>query len=375
MIGLAGACLLLAACPVTAPEAGGPGQGQVAHLPPQEAMDLNREGKVLYRAGHFSEARAKYALAKELDPDFVGAWLNLACANAREEHFAEATEQAVALIRHAYVPGAREVMEAADLGALQIRPEWLAKLKTALGEAAVEWGKTAQTGFFFVARSQPPVKLEGQGVLVLGMNQEIFAWLPGSGRYLPITAEDGRVLAFVKSPDGRRIVFLRAGRLVRAPGQPDLLRGLSVRQLDLTSMALGPAIDVPGDVRQMTMWSSGRGGVEMEVAKPEGELDKFRFDGQTLEPVGAIRGRSSAGVHPVTLTAAGVAPGRRVVADPACGFSANDEADAQGLPRIRVSARQSFFLDARYGAGLDGLAFPGSVASPSKALSPARKTR
>ena len=324
-MGLAGTCLLLLACPAAAPDANGPGQAQVAHLPPQEAMDLNREGKVLYREGHFAEARAKYELAKKVAPDFLGPWLNLACAYAREDRFAEATEQAVALIRHAYVPGAREVMEAADLGALQIRPPLLAKLRSALAEASTEWGRAAQAGFFFVARTQPPVKLEGQGVLVLGMNQEIYAWLPRSGRYLPITAEDGRVLAFVKSQDGRRIAFVRAGRLVRTPGQPDLLRGLSVRQLDLASMALGPVIDVPGDVRQLAMWFSGGGAVEMEVAGPGGASGKFRFDGQTLEPAGTIRGRFSASAHPVILTPTGVAPGTRVVMDAACGFSAHDE--------------------------------------------------
>jgi hypothetical protein len=207
------------------------------------------------------------------------------------------------------------------------------------------------------------------------MNQEIYAWLPHSGRYLPITAEDGRVLALVKSPDGRRIVFMRAGRLVRMPGQPDLLRGLSVRQLDLPSMTMGPVIDLPGDVRQLAMWSSGGGAVDMEVAGPGGASGKFRFDGQTLEPVGAIRGRFSASAHPVILTAAGVELGTRVVTDAACGFSAHDETDAQGLPRIRVLPRKgkAFLLDARYGAGVDGLPFPRSASA--KALSPARKTR
>jgi len=377
VIGLAGGCLLLLACPAAAPDANGPGQGQVARLPPQEAMDLNREGKVLYRAGRFAEARAKYVLAKQVDPDFLAPWLNLACAYAREERFANATDEAVALIHHAYIPGAREVMEAADLGALQIRPPLLAKLRSALSEASTEWGRPAQTGFLFVARSQPPVKLEGQGVLVLGMNQEIYAWLPRSGRYLPITAEDGRVLAFAGSPDGRRIVFLRGGRLVRTPGQPDLLRGLGVRQLDLPNMTLGPVVAFPGDVRQLTMWFSGPGAVEMEVARPEAGLEDFRFDGQKLEPIGAIQRRSSANVHRVLLTAAGVAPATRVVTDTACGFSARDEADSQGLARIRVWARKGkgFFLDARYGAGLDGLPFPASPSAASKALSPARKTR
>ena len=378
MIGFAGAsCLLLFACPATAPDANGLGQPQVGHRPPQSAMDLNRAGKVLYREGRFAEARAKYDLARKADPDFVAPWLNLACAYAREDRFAEATEQAVALIRHAYVPGAREVMEAADLGALQIRPQWLAKLKAALAESSTEWGRAAQEGLFFVARGQPPVKLEGQGVLVLGMNQEIYAWLPRSGRYLPITAEDGRVLAFVRSRDGRQIVFVRAGRLVRTSGQPDLLRGLAVRQIDLPSMTLGPVVELPGDVRRLNLWSSDRGTVDMEVARPEGGLDKFRFDGQRLEPAGAFRGRFSAGVHSVILTAAGVAPTSRVVANDGCGFSAQDEPDAQGLPRIRVRAHRGKgdFLDAHYGAGLDGLPFPSASSAASKALSPAGKTR
>jgi hypothetical protein len=373
VIGLAGACLLAAVCPAAAPDANGPGQGQVAPVPAQAAMDLNREGKVLYRAGRFAEARAKYELARQVEPDFLAPWLNLACSYAREDRFAEATEQAVALIRHAYVPGAREVMEAADLGALQIRPPLLAKLRAALAEASTEWGRAAQAGFFFVARSQPPVKLQGQGVLVLGMNQEIYAWLPGSGRYLPITSEDGRVLVFAESPDGRRIVFVRAGRLVRTPGQPDLLRGLSVRQLDLGSMALGPAVELPGDVRQLAMGYSGRGVLEVELAGPGSALARFRFDGENLEPAGASQGRS---LRSVVLSPTGVAPGTRVVADAACGFSARDETDAQGMPRIRISARKSkgFLLDARYGAGLDGLPFPGPVAPP-KALSPERRTR
>jgi hypothetical protein len=377
VIGFAVAGLLLAACPAAAPDVNGLGQTQVVHLPPQQAMDVNRQGKVLYRDGRFAEARAKYELARKTDPDFVAPWLNLACAYAREDRFAEATAEAVALVHHAYVPGAREVMEAADLGALQIRPQWLAKLRSALAEASAEWGRAAQGGFFFVGRTQPPVKLEGQGILVLGMNQEIYSWLPRSGRYLPITAEDGRVLAFLQSADGRRIVFARAGRLVRTPGQPDLLRGLGVRQLDIPTMTLGPVVELPGDVRRLTLWFSRGGAVEMEAARPEGELDRFRFDGQTLVPAGEFPGRFAADLHRVVLTAAGVAPTSRAATDAACGFAAQDELDAQGLPRIRISVRKGkgFLLDARYGAGLDGLPFSASSSAASKALSPAKKTR
>jgi len=377
VIGPVSAFLFLAACPAAQPDSDSLGPAQVAHLPPQEAMNLNREGKALYRDGHFAESRAKYQRAKELDLDFLAPWLNLACAYAREDRFAEATEQAVTLIRHAYVPGAREVMEAADLGALQIRPQELAKLKSALAQAAKEWSQAAQPGFLFVGRTQPPVKLQGQGILVLAMNQEIYAWLPRSGRFLPLTAEDGRVLAFVKSPDGHRIVFVRAGRLVRGAGQADLLRGLSVRQLDLASMALGPVIELPGDVRQLTLWPAARDSVELDVAGTVGVSSKYQFDGEKLQPAQTIHRRFSASVHPVVLTAAGVAPTSRVVSDAGCSFSAHDEISGNGLPGIRISARagKGFFLDARYGAGLDGLPFPDSVSSPSKGLSPSGKTR
>jgi len=54
----------------------------------------------------------------------------------------------VALIRHAYVPGAREVMERLISGRCRIRPLLLAKLRSALAEASTQWGQAAQEGFF-----------------------------------------------------------------------------------------------------------------------------------------------------------------------------------------------------------------------------------
>ena len=67
----------------------------------------------------------------------------------------------------------------------------------------------------------------------------------------------------------------------------------------------------------------------------------------------------------------------REATDAACGFSAHDETDAQGTSHVRVLPRKGkgLLLDARYGAGLDGLPFPASPSAASKALSPARKTR
>jgi len=368
--------VLSAVCPSPVPESHGQGQASIGVPPTQVAMDLNREGKALYRQGRFAEARAKYDRAHQADPDFLAPWLNRACAFAREENFEQATQEAMALIRRAYVPWAREVMEAADLGALQIRPRWSSMLQSTLAEAAPAWGRAVQAGLLLVARHHPPIKLQGEGTLVLGLNQDIYAWNPQSGRFLQVTSEDGRVLAFVRSLDGHKLVLLRAGRLVRTPGQMDLLRGLGVRELDLDRMANGPLLELPGDVRELSFWPSS-GATILQVKGPSGGHGLFRFDGKTLEAAGSGFARPLPGVQMVRLSPEGVSPTSRYVNDETCGFTARDELDAQGNPRIRVQPQKgkSFILDTRFGAGLAGLPFPGSVEMPSKALLPRSKTR
>ncbi len=359
MMVLWAALLAMAACPAPSAQAGGQGRAGIGLPVAPAAMDLNREGKGLYRDGRFSEARAKYSQAQLADPDFLAPWLNRACAFAREEDFARAAQEASALIRHAYVPWGREVMEAADLGALQIRPQWMSALQSALAEAAPAWGQAVQGGVFLVARNQPPVKLQGQGTLVLGLNQDIYAWMPRSGRFLQVTSEDGRVLAFVRSSDGRKLVMLRAGRLLRTPGQPDLLRGLGVRELDLERMSSGPVVELPGDVREVSFWPTA-GATILRVTGPLGGRGLFRFDGKTLEPAGSGFSRPLPGARVVRLSNRGVLATASERWDAPCAFSLHEEMNGKGIARIRVQPRKgkSFFLDARYGAGLAGLPFP-----------------
>ena len=211
-------------------------------------MRLNGEGKRLYREERWDLAEEKYRAALATDPDFGGAQLNLACCLARQGRFDKAAEEASALVRHAYVPWAREVVEAADLGILQGRKEE-AKIGAARGEASLEWGQRAQSGIFFVARTRPPVRLAGEGLLLLHLNQEIFAWIPETGRYFQLTAEDGHVLALVVSPDGRKIAYILGGKLGRYAGRVPFLRGLFLRVLDIPSMALSTSATIPGDVQ------------------------------------------------------------------------------------------------------------------------------
>lgn len=358
MMASAAVYLWLAACPSPTAAAEGQGRAGIGVPVASAAMDLNREGKALYRDGRFTEARAKYSQALAADSDFLAAWLNRACALARQENFEQATQEAAALIRHAYVPWGREVMEAADLGALQIRPQWMSALQSTLAEAAPAWGKAVQAGVLLVGRSEPPVKLQGQGVLVLRLNQEVYAWIPPTGRFLQVTSEDGRVLAFARSQDGRKLVLLLAGRLLRTPGAPDLLRGLGVRELDLDRMVSGPVVKLPSDAREVSFWPA-TGTTILRVTGPLGSSGLFRFDGKSLEPAGSGFSRPLPGARVVRLTNRGVLAPASQEANADCGFSISDELDPKAS-RVRVQPRKGkpFFLDARYGAGLAGLPFP-----------------
>jgi hypothetical protein len=356
------ATLFAAACPASAPAPDTPGFTAVAKLPAAEAMRLNSEGKQLYRQERWTDAREKYRAALAADPDFLGAQLNVACSYSRQGRYAEAAEEAATLIRRAFVPWSREAQEAADLGILQDEPVYT-KVQAARSEAAASWGKLVRDGVLFVARTKPPLNVAGQGVLVLGLNQELFAWIPETGRYVQVTAEDGRVLAYAVSADGGRIAYLLGGKLLRSPGQAALLRGLSLRVLDIPTMALGEALPIPGDVKKVRLWFSAAPALQMTDASSNTSMLTL-VDDHLESAVSAARPRGEA----VALTGSGVEPGKRRVARATCGFELAMKKDSTELWRVLVSrpGSKSFNLDTRYGAGLSGLPFPeGSPPRPT----------
>jgi hypothetical protein len=344
-----------AICPSAAPAADTPGLTAVAKLPVAEAMRWNGEGKQLYRQERWSEAREKYRAALAADPDLLGAALNIACSLSRQGRYEEAADEAAKLIRGAYVPWNREVEEAADLGILQSQAAY-ARIKAARAEAAGTWGKQVRDGVFLVARTKPPVNVAGEGVLVLALNQEIFAWIPETGRFFQITAEDGHVLAFAVSADGRRIAYVLAGRLVRPSGRAGVLRGLSLRVLELPSMSLGPSVPIPADASRVQLWFAAQ--PELKVTDVSGAISTFRLTASGLETNPGIP--SSARVQSVVLTGLGVEPASHQVKRTKCRFALSTQKDSAGIWRVQVSRPGSkpFTLDTRYGAGLRGMPFP-----------------
>jgi len=276
--------------------------------PTPKATELNAAGKAPYRAGKWDEARAQYRAAEAADPEFLAPRLNVACSFVRQERFAEATAEVEALVARAYVPWAREVLDAADLGALKVRPEGKA-VEAAMAKAAAAWGAAAREGVLFVARQRPPLRVpDGAGVFLLNPHQEVWAYVPRTQRYLQVTAEDGHVVAMAPSPDGHRLVYVTAEKLVRGAAPDDVaLRGVAVRELDLVTMTLGARAAVDGDVRRLAVLPPASGGATLVVALGErrprtfvlgakGALEPARISGRLGAPLVVLTGR---GVEPV----------------------------------------------------------------------------
>jgi hypothetical protein len=351
MIGAWLRAVVLAACPAATQTPGSPGTPSVAPAPSAAAQALNAEGKQLYRQRRWDEARSRYRAALAADPAFLPAALNLACALASQERFGEAAEEAASLVRRGYVPWGREVLEAADLAPLHERPE-MAVVRRALADAAVAWGSSLGDAVFFVARTRPPVRLPRQGMLVLALGQEVFAWLPRTGGYRQVTAEDGRVLALARSPDGRTLVYVRAGKLLRGPGTTPVLRALSLRRLEVPAMALGAPVTIPDDVTalELRIPSGTTPEVRLQAA---GQWRVFHLQGEVLVPATAP---AAPGPPAVELDAAGVSAQRESLHLPGCGHLRAADDRSGPVARVRVTGRRTAIeLAARFGAGLAGL--------------------
>lgn len=343
------------------PAAPAPGLGSVDPFRPPDpkATELNSAGKSYYRDGKWEEARIEYRAAEAADPAFLAPRLNVACSFVRQERFAEATAEVEALLSRAYVPWAREVLEAADLGALKPRPE-MARIRRAMTAAAVAWGAGLDDAVLFIGRARAPLKIPpGPGFFILNPHQEIYAFLPMTGRFRQVTNEDGRVLALQRTPDRRRAVYVTAEKLIRGAKDGDLaLRGVALGELTLATMTAEPPIRIDGDVRRVEIATVGAA----IMFKIDGDrVDGWfrRGDRGTLEPLPPRPGGRGGAV----VTARGAEPAAAPA--PAFGPSAcratAREITQPGKPRaIVVSApgRPARRIGEELGAGLVGLPIP-----------------
>jgi hypothetical protein len=287
-------------CPAAA-IAPGPGSLEPFRAPAPKALELNAAGKIPYRQGKWDEARAQYRAALAADPEFLAPQLNIACSFVRQERFGEATAGVLALLDRAYVPWAREIREAADLGALKVRPEWK-EIERAMAASAAKWGTELDKSEVFVARSRPPLRVpDGPGVFLLNPQQEVWAYTPRTGRYRQLTTEDGHVVALARFAN--RIAYVTAEKLVRGATASDVaLRGVVLHELTLATVSASPPVRVEGDVRVLTIFA------DLSIGLPEGRRERvYRNDGHgSLVPAPRTR---TAGRLAVSLTGTGASDG------------------------------------------------------------------
>jgi hypothetical protein len=338
----------------------GPGVADPFRAPDPQATELNAAAKVLYRQGKWEEARQEYRAAAAADPTFLAPRLNIACSFVRQERFAEAVSEVRALIAGAYVPWSREVLEAADLGALKVQPQ-MAEVRRALGEAAVAWGAGLDESVIFVGRLRAPLRVppEGAGEFILNPHQEVFAFTPATGLYRQLTAEDGHVVAVALGPDRRRIVYVTAEKIVRGAG-PDaaMLAGVSVRELTLGTMTAEAPVPIAGGVRKLEIGGTPHG----FVFRVDGERMKGRGwfvvgAVHTLVPFGSAR---LSGSPLAVLTAGGAQPVASLAVPGGCPVTARDTTSAGGGRAVVVSAHghPPRTIGGASGAGLAGLPLP-----------------
>lgn len=343
--------VLLALAPAgCAPAADAPGLERPFHVPSREAWEHHQEGVRLYRDKRFAEARAAYEAAHRADPAFLAPLLAVAGTYARQERYPEAAKAATDLIARAFVPWASQAGTTTDLLVLRERPE-KALIDGAVAEGARRWGDAVRAAVLFVARNRAPLKLPpGQGTFVLGLHQEIVAYHPGTGRYLQVTDENGRVLAALPSPDGARVLYVTGGKLVRGGGRLPTLRGLRAQVLELPSMIAVAAADLPETSAVTLAFAPGGRAALVGLGGRWARLDH-----DTLDDVPAPR-RPPAGV---TLDHRGVrvgaGPGPRV---PPCARKVT--ARDGDVPRVEVTDanRRTATMAAPLGAGLYGLPWP-----------------
>jgi hypothetical protein len=338
----------------------GPGAADPFAAPAPRATELNAAGKTLYRQGKWEEARAQYRAALAADPSFLAPRLNVACSFVRQERFAEAAAEARALVEGGYVPWSREILEAADLGALKVRPE-MAGLRQAMAEAAAKWGEGLAESVVFVARQRAPLRIPeaGAGVFILNPHQEAYAFSPATGRIRQLTAEDGHVVALARTPDGRRVVYVTAEKLVRGPSgahEAAALRGLALGELTLGTMTAAPPVRVEGDVRRLEIASTPRG-IEFRIERDGGQGRFLRGEGGTLVALG---GPDLPRKPLAVLTARGALPAAAQRLPGPCALTAREVAAGDGTRSIALAApgRRGRRLGERFGAGLAGLPIP-----------------
>ena len=152
----------------------------------------------------------------------------------------------------------------------------MARIRRAMAAAAAAWGAGLDDALLFVGRAARAagIPATGAGIFILNPHQEVYAFLPATGRFRQLTTEDGRVSASCAARSAA-LVYVTADKLVRGASRTTFaLRGVAIGELTLATMTPAPPIRNRGDVRRLEIASVA---AEASRSASNGDRDSGAF--------------------------------------------------------------------------------------------------
>jgi hypothetical protein len=239
-------------------------------------------GYAALRAHKPDDARAAFASVVAALPDHTAARFQQLRASALAGQLAEAPELWAELLARDFVAYAGKLDKAKDMAALRAAPEWQ-RLRAVESAARAAYAAGLGRGVFFIARTRAaaPARVGPGGPVELTLNQEVFHYDHGTGRYRRLTDTGGHVFAFEVAPTRKTLAFLVTPTVAPMLNGEAAFRDAKAGSIDLTSLeTTGPAPFGPAGLlaSQVTVCVTGQGEPVWRVTDGQGETAEYAFD-------------------------------------------------------------------------------------------------
>lgn len=250
--------------PAAAPKAPVGMQNPFPHLTTEASAPFNR-GWAALKAKKYEDAAAAFGEVGMQLPDYLNARYQAARALVLAGKLAEARAQFEELLRRSYVGYSDRISKQKELAPFRASAEWAA-YQQAEARVRADYAEGLAQGLVLVARAGAvdPLafaasKTAGVQEAKLDWKQEVYHYDVAAARFRPLTASDGHVLVALRSPDGKRLVFVTADRVARLekdaadPRAKVWFVDPQLYFLDLGSLDLAGPIKLVGGYEELTI--------------------------------------------------------------------------------------------------------------------------
>lgn len=214
-------------------------------------------GYAALKAKKYDEAAALFAEVTTTLPDYLPARFQAARAYLQAANPVGTRQQLEELLSRNFIAYAAK-SASKEFAVFRTSPEWPA-YQQAEARIRAAYAQGLGQDLVFVARSgsfDPPSWTPGARKGLADANletkQEVYHFDPDHGRYRPLTATDGRVLAALRSGDGKRLVFVTASH-IQSEGEKKYFVEPQFGFLDLTTLETAGPIKLGGGYEELTI--------------------------------------------------------------------------------------------------------------------------